>query len=73
MAKTDALTEKDHANLDAFLGAVLDDHKAGVISRGDAVSGLAHVFAAIDQRNYSEERSWLESGRTFIRNLPATG
>ena len=73
MAKPDALTEKDHNNLDAFLGHVLDDYKAGEISRQDALSGLTHVFAALDHDNYGEVRGWLEQGRKFIRNLPATG
>ncbi|GAB0154588.1 hypothetical protein [Marinobacterium sp. BA1] len=64
------LTERDHSNLDAFLGHALDDFKAGVISREDAVSGIAHVFAALDQGNYSEVQEWLEQGRKFLRNLP---
>lgn len=61
------LTSRDHKNMDAFLGAVLEDFKAGVITKEQAVGGLAHVMAALDLDNYGEARSWLEQGRKFIR------
>jgi hypothetical protein len=73
MPRTHPLTETDHDNLDALLTGVFEDVSAGTVPRADAVSGLAHVFAALDQRNYGEVRSWLEQGRNFIRNLPAPG
>ena len=53
--------------MDTFLGHMLDDYKAGVITREDAVSSLAHVMAAIDVGNYPEVRSWLEQGRKLLR------
>lgn len=61
------LTNKDHKDMDAFLGAVLDDYKAGVIDKSKAISGLAHVMAALDLDNYAEARAWFEQGRKFIR------
>lgn len=53
--------------MDAFLGHVLDDFKAGEITKAQAIGGLAHVMAALDLDNYSEARSWFEQGRKFIR------
>ncbi len=64
----DQLTNKDHDDMDAFLVAVLDDYKSGDIKRSAAVSALAHVFGALDKRNYGEVRSWFQQGRKFIRN-----
>ncbi|MDD5056504.1 MAG: hypothetical protein PHQ60_01925 [Sideroxydans sp.] len=64
---TKNLTEHDHVNMDAFLGHVLDDYKAGGLSKEQAVSGLAHVMAALDQGNTEEARSWFAQGRKFIR------
>jgi len=61
------LTTRDHKNMDAFLGHVLDDYKAGEITKEQAVGGLAHVIAALDVDNYGEVRSWFEQGRKFIR------
>ncbi|MFA5627451.1 MAG: hypothetical protein WC965_08245 [Thiohalomonadaceae bacterium] len=67
MAKKPELTTRDHQNMDAFLGHVLDDYKVGVITKEQAVGGLAHVMAALDLDNYPEARSWFEQGRKFIR------
>jgi hypothetical protein len=64
---TKNLTERDHTNMDAFLGHVLDDYKAGTLTKEQAVSGLAHVMAALDQGNTGEARIWLEQGRKLIR------
>ncbi|MFV1943387.1 hypothetical protein VPH49_21485 [Pseudomonas luteola] len=67
MAKKPELTARDHQNMDAFLGHVLDDYKAGVITKDQAVGGLAHVMAALDRDNYPEARAWFEQGRKLIR------
>jgi len=67
MSKKSELNSCDHRNMDTFLGHMLDDYKAGVITREDAVSSLAHVMAAIDVGNYPEVRSWLEQGRKLLR------
>jgi hypothetical protein len=48
----DKLTARDHKNLDAFLGHVLDAHKDGTLSRADARSCLAQVIGALDAENY---------------------
>jgi len=61
------LTNRDHQNMDSFLGHVLEDYKSGAITKEQAVSGLAHVMAALDLDNYPEARSWFDQGRKFIR------
>lgn len=65
--KKSVLTTKDHENMDAFLGSVLDDYKNEAITKDQAVAGLAHVMSALDIDNYDEAKSWLEQGRKFIR------
>lgn len=62
-----SLTERDHENMGTFLGHVLDDYKHGTITREQAISAVAHVMAALDERNYDEARNWLEQGGKFIR------
>ncbi len=62
------LTKRDHTNMDAFLGHVLEDFKAGQITKEEAVGGLAHVIAAIDIGNYDEAVTWLEQGRKLIKS-----
>lgn len=66
--RTPTLTDRDHQNMDAFLGHVLEDFKSGEITKEEAVGGLAHVIAAIDIGNYGEAVTWLEQGRKFIRS-----
>jgi O-phosphoseryl-tRNA(Cys) synthetase len=51
------LTEKDHNQMDKYLGRVLDAYKAGRIDRIAAVSEIAHVIAAVDGQNITEARS----------------
>lgn len=62
------LTSRDHKNMDAFLGHVLEDFKSGEITKDEAIGGLAHVIAAIDKGNYGEAINWFEQGRKFIRS-----
>lgn len=62
------LTERDHLNMDALLGHVPDDYKAGTITKEQAIGGLAHVMAALDIGNTAEAQSWFEQGRKFIRD-----
>lgn len=61
------LSKSDHANMDAFLGHVLDDYKAGEITKEEAVGALAHVMAALDIGNTAEAVNWFQQGRNFIR------
>ncbi len=53
------LTKKDHKQLDAFLGEVLDDYKSGNQTRGQAIGALAHVFTAGVIDNEGEVKAWL--------------
>lgn len=61
------LTSRDHKNMDAFLGHVLEDFKAGDITKDEAIGALAHVIAAIDIGNYGEATNWFEQGRKLIK------
>ncbi|HAT2580634.1 TPA: hypothetical protein I8273_004636 [Aeromonas hydrophila] len=67
MKKNPILTNQDHQNMEAFLGHVLDDYKAGALDRTKAVTGLVQVMAALDLDNYDEARSWFKEGRKLIR------
>lgn len=62
------LTNRDHQNMAAFLGHVLEDFKSGTITKDEAIGGLAHVIAAIDIGNYGEAATWFEQGRKLIRS-----
>lgn len=62
------LTNQDHTNMDAFLGHVLEDFKAGTITKKQAIGGLAHVMAALDKGNTAEAVNWFKQGRKFIRD-----
>ena len=64
--KDPQLTEKNHEDMDQFLGHVLDYYKTGQIDKTEAVSTLAHVMAALDQDNYSEAINWFEQGRKWV-------
>ncbi len=64
----DKLTSADHQNMEAFLGAVLDDYRDGQLAKAQAVGGLAHVMAALNLGNVDEARNWFTQGRKFIRD-----
>lgn len=66
MNKRPELTVRDHANMDSFLGQVLDGYKQGRFERGACVNGLAHVMTALASGNEAEARSWFEQGIAFI-------
>lgn len=70
MASKPELNQRDHQNMDAFLGHVLDGYKTGQITKDAAVGALAHVMAALDLDNYAEARSWFEEGRKFLAEEP---
>lgn len=67
MKNNGILNDEDHENMDAFLGFVLDDYKNGKITKEQAVSGIAHVITAIDERNEDEAKMWLAQGRRLVR------
>ena len=50
------------------LGHVLEDFKAGTITKEQAIGGLAHVMAALDIGNTAEASNWFENGQKFIRD-----
>jgi len=70
MASKPELNQRDHQNMDAFLGHVLDGYKTGQITKEAAVGALAHVMAALDLDNYAEARSWFEEGRKYLAEEP---
>lgn len=61
------LNNKDHDNMDVFVGSVLDAYKNGEIVKEEAIGHLTHVISAIDNGNISEARTWFEQGRKLIR------
>lgn len=60
-------SDKNVADMEAFINAVLDDYKNGVIDKLHAREALAHVMTALDKGNYCEARNWFEQGRKFLR------
>lgn len=70
MSRRGILTEQDHNKFDALIGHVLDDYRAGTLSKADAISGLAELVAAIDIGNESEARAWLTEGRKRLQKKP---
>lgn len=68
MTSKTELNDRDHENMDAFLGHVLDAFKAGTITKERAVGLIAHPITALDTRNYDEVRSWFEQGRKQFPN-----
>ncbi|KPV95153.1 hypothetical protein AN214_02805 [Pseudoalteromonas sp. P1-9] len=65
--KRDKLSNRDHEDMDAFIGAVIDDYKNGAVSKKAMLAGLGHVIGAIDNGNHDEARQWFKEGRKFIR------
>lgn len=62
------LSNADHNAMDGFLGRVLDAYKAGEITRQSAMSGLAHVIAAVDINNHPEAIAWFnQKGVDFFK------
>lgn len=65
-SRSPILSNKDHANLDAFLGHALEDFRAGAITKNQAIGGLVQMIAAIDQGNLGEAKNWVEQGRKLL-------
>lgn len=63
----DPFTERDHDNMDAFIGFVLDDYAAGEISRDRTANCLQHVMGVLAVGNTGEAKNWFSQGRKFIR------
>lgn len=62
------LSDKDHADMDAFFGFLLDGYKSGEVTRPTAIGTLTHVVAAVDIDNHEEARKWFQQGRKFLSN-----
>lgn len=60
------LTDKDHADMDAFLGYLLDAYKDGALTRSTAIATLAHVIAAIGSGNHQEAINCFQQGRKLL-------
>lgn len=69
MTSKTELSNRDHDNMDAFLGHVLEAFKAGEITKERAVGSLAHVMTALEKGNHDEARSWFQQGRSFLLML----
>lgn len=67
MRKQGILTEKDHQNLSATLGHILDDYKKGVTTKEHAVEAIAHGITALDEGEDQELLMFLEQGRKLAR------
>lgn len=61
------LTNKDHDDLDALVGHLLDDFQAGLITKAQAVGTVVHIVGALDAGNLGEVQNWLRQGRKFAR------
>ncbi|WP_425953029.1 hypothetical protein [Ralstonia pseudosolanacearum] len=59
----------DQINLEAFFGHLLEDYKAGVLSKEQAVGGLVAFSAALNRADFEEARRWAEQGRKLARDL----
>ncbi|GAB0079377.1 hypothetical protein [Pseudomonas sp. PS02290] len=66
MSSKTELTDRDHENMDAFLGHVLEAYKSGETTKDRAVGSLAHVMTALEKGNYDEARSWFQQGRKHL-------
>ena len=67
------LTDKNHKEMDSLLSRVLDGYKNGDISKSEAISGLAHVMAALDIDNTQEAVSWFnQDGLQFFKDPAGT-
>ncbi len=67
MPRSGKLTTEDHETMTQFLEDVLNAHKAGDVTRDEAVGGLAHVMAALDIGNTAEAVNWFKHGVEFVK------
>lgn len=57
----ECLTKTDHESMAAFIGHTLEDYKAGIITKTQAVRGLANIITALDNGNYVEARTCIHN------------
>lgn len=65
--RSPTLTDSDHVNMEEFFGHVLEDFKAGDITKHQGIQALASVVASIDRGNYGEATNWFEQGRKLMK------
>jgi hypothetical protein len=66
--KADVMTN-DQINLDAFFASILEDYKAGTLTKDQAVGGLVHFAVALNRDDFDEARRWAQQGRKLSRDL----
>jgi hypothetical protein len=60
---------KDQINLELFFGALLEDYKAGELSKEQAIGGLVAFSVALNRGDFDGARRWAEQGRKLTRDL----
>jgi hypothetical protein len=61
--------DKDQIDLEAFFASLLDDYKAGALTKAQAVGGLVHFAVALNRDDFDEARRWARQGRKLSRDL----
>jgi hypothetical protein len=60
---------KFQIHLEAFFGALLEDYKAGELSKEQAIGGLVCFSVALNNGDFETARRWAEQGRKLARDL----
>ncbi|WP_186223834.1 hypothetical protein [Burkholderia gladioli] len=60
---------KDQINLESFFGHLLEDFKAGELSKEQAIGGLVAFSIALNEGDFDAARRWAEQGRKLARDL----
>jgi hypothetical protein len=63
------LSEKDYANLDGFLTAVLHDMRCQQVSQSAVKFALTHIIISLDCGNTGAAIEWLNQGRRLVQQL----
>ncbi|RNM03206.1 hypothetical protein [Ralstonia pseudosolanacearum] len=59
----------DQINLELFFDHMLEDYKAGALTKEQAIGGLVAFSAAINRGDFEGARQWAEQGRKLARDL----
>ncbi|WP_186035761.1 hypothetical protein [Burkholderia gladioli] len=60
---------KDQINLESFFGHLLEDFKAGELSKEQAIGGLVALSVALNEGDFDAAHRWAEQGRKLARDL----
>ncbi|MEZ2310520.1 hypothetical protein AB6809_28145 [Paraburkholderia sp. RCC_158] len=60
---------RDQINLESFFGHLLEDFKAGKLSKEQAIGGLVAFSVVLNKGDFHEVRRWAEQGRKLARDL----